>query len=181
MVLNLTATRAKGYAVPMGVPYVQETTVAGAERAELEEGGLAAVLSQAPLTLRREDGTAYAFPIDPIINVSSKNIIVRRYVAKGALKGSVKESFSQDDYEITVSGILMGDTAEELNGMVAALRELCEAQETLGVECDMLVDGYGITKVVVESYQFPHTKGLENQNYTLKLYSDSSVNILEEV
>lgn len=181
LVVNFASLHAQGYALPLGVPFKTRPTAMCSEKATLEGTGQGVDLNRSPLTLRREDGTVYAFPIDPIMAVSSKNIITRRYVAKGSLHGTVKESWSQDDYELTVSGALISDTAENLNAAVQALREVCESGETLQVENDWLMDGFGITRVVIESYQFPHTKGLTNQSYTLKMYSDDSINILEEV
>lgn len=182
LVLNELGLHPLGYALPPGVPFSYVPTVERPTRvAQLEETGLGVELNQSPLKLRREDGTVYAFPLDPIMAVSGKNVITRRYVAKGSLRGTVKESFSQDDFEITINGVLIGCDVEELNKMVQGLKEVCEAGETLQVENDWLIDGFGITRLVVENYQFPHTKGLQNQSYSLKCYSDDSINILEEV
>ena len=179
--MNELGLHALGYALPPGVPFKYVPTVKKGSREELEGTGLGVELNQAPLTLRREDGTADEFPIDPIIAVNGKNVITRRYVAKGSLKGTVKESFSQDDFEITITGVLIGSDADKLNNLVQQLKEVCESGETLQVESDWLIDGFGVTRLVVESYQFPHTKGLTNQAYSLKCYSDDSINVLEEV
>ena len=188
-VINLASLHALGYALPIGVPMKIKPTVKGSDNADIEASGLGIDLKQAPLTLRREDGTAYVFPLDPIMSVNSKNIITRRYVAKinqrnsqsPIRRGTVKEYWSQDDYDITISGMITGGNADELNQMVREFTELCESGESLAVECDWLTDSFGITRLVVESFQFPHTKGVENQSYMLKCYSDDSVNILEEI
>lgn len=184
LVLNELGLHALGYALPIGVPYNYVPTVANGERAQMEGSkvsGLNEMKAQAPLTLRRENGEAYVFALDPMISVSWRNVITRRYVAKGGVKGTVKESWSQDDYEITISGVLIGSDGEELNEMVRALREVCESGETLKAENDWLLDGFGVTQLVVESCQMPHTKGVANQTYTIKCYSDDSMNVLEEV
>ena len=182
--LNELGLHAMGYALPKGVPfrYVPMVGIVGREPLEgTKVRGLQEMKPQAPVTLRREDGTAYAFALDPVLSVNGKNVIVRRYVAKGSVTGSGKESWSQDDWEVTIVGVLMGETAEELNEMVRALSEVLESGEVLGVENAWLNNGYGITQVVVESWQMPHTKGLTAQAYTIRCYSDSSINILEEV
>jgi len=179
-VLNELGLHAAGYALPQGVPTLGGQRVAEM-KGETVGTGLTSVMNQSPLTLRRENGEAYTFPLDPVIAVSGKNVIARRYVAKGSVRGSVKESFSQDDYEVTITGLLNGGTAEELNMMVEELKELCETGEALLVENDWLTEGFGIVRIVVESYSFPHTKGLANQGYSMKCYSDESVKILEEV
>ena len=152
LVLNELGLHALGYALSPGVP-----------------------------ALRNEQGQEYCFQLDPILAVSGKNIIARRYVAKGSLQGTVKESFSQDDFDITITGVLMGDDAKDLNEQVQELQSILVCGESLAVVNDLLNDGYGITRLVVDSFQFPHTKGLQNQSYTIKCYSDSSINILEEV
>lgn len=181
LALNELGLHAQCYALPFGMPLKYVPKVKTVSKEEIEDTGLGVELNQAPLTLRREDGTAYVFPLDPIMAVNGKNVITRRYVAKGSLKGSVKESFSQDDFEITITGVLIGSDADKLNNMVQQLKEMCESGETLQVESDWLIDGFGVTRLVVESFQFPHTKGLTNQAYTLKCYSDDSINLLEEV
>ena len=186
--LNETWVRAQGYALPQGVPFRYVPTVEGADgtaRLGNTEGwnmnGLGAPQSQSPVTLRRAGGYEYRFPLDPIMTASSRNVIARRYVAKGSLRGTVKESWSEDDVEITISGVLIGADAEELNGMVQELADVCETGEALEVENEWLNEGLRVCHLVVESCQFPHTKGLTNQAYTLKCYSDDSINVLEEV
>lgn len=36
---------------------------------------------------------------------------------------------------------------------------------------------FGITRLAIESVSFPHTKGLQNQNYEIKAYSDNPVSL----
>lgn len=181
LILNELGLHALGYALPGGVPLKYVPTVSGGKKEEAGAYGPNLNLSQGYLALRGEGGEEYRFRIDPILSVSGKNIIARRYVAKGSLQGTVKESWSQDDMEITIAGVLMGDDGADLNEQVQELQTLLASGESLAVENDLLNDGYGITRLVVESFQFPHTKGLENQAYSIKCYSDSSINILEEV
>lgn len=179
--LNELGLHPLGYAFPPGVPFKYVPTVSGGKKEEVSSYGPNLNLSQDYLALRNEQGQEYIFRLDPIIAVSGKNIIARRYVAKGSLQGTVKESFSQDDFDITISGVLIGDATEELNEQVQELQAVLTCGESLAVENDLLNDGYGITRLVVDSFQFPHTKGLQNQSYSIKCYSDSSINILEEV
>lgn len=180
LALNELGLHPQGYALPLGVPFRYVPTVRS-EGGRVSSYGSNVNLCQDYLTLRSEQGQEYCFRLDPILAVSGKNIIARRYVAKGSLQGTVKESWSQDDYDITISGVLIGDDAKDLNGQVQALQSMLVCGESLAVVNDLLNDGYGITRLVVDSFQFPHTKGLQNQAYTIKCYSDSSINILEEV
>ena len=170
---------ALGYSLPLGIPRRNSSAVR-IDSDTLTPSSTPA-LNQAPLTLRRENGQTYNFPLDPIIAVSGKNIVTRRYIAKGAMRGTVKEFFSLDDYEITITGLLMADSAHDLNTILRDLSDLCQANESLLVENDWLVQSFGITRLVIESYAFPNTKGLTNQAYSLKCFSDDSVTLLEEV
>lgn len=191
--INVAGLHAQSHQLPLGIPFQTVPTVGKAERGEVSTYGPILNLSQVYLSLSGVvDGQQkkYVFRLDPIIAVSGKNIITRRYVAKMRVQregeatlrnGSVKESWSQDDYDITISGVLIGDNAEELNEQVQDLQSILVCGESLAVVNDLLNDGYGITHLVVDSFQFPHTKGLRNQAYTIKCYSDSSINILEEV
>ena len=122
----------------------------------------------------------YTFPLDPVVSVNGKNVIARRYVAKGSVTGSVKESWSQDDYEVTIAGSLIECGGEDLNNRLNDLREILECGEVLAVYNDWLNSGLHINNLVVETFSFPHTKGLQNQTYTIKCFSDSSINVLEE-
>ena len=188
-VIDLASLHTIGYQLPLGAPFQTVPTANGVVDSEVSSYGSNVNLSQDYLSLTTSDGE-YVFPIDPIMAISGKNVITRRYVAKMKMQqgndtvlrgGSVKESWSQDDYDITISGVLIGDDAEDLREQVQGLRAVLEAGETLKVTNELLNMGYGITELVVESYSFPHTKGLQNQAYTIKCYSDSSINILEEV
>lgn len=191
--IDVAGLRAQSNQLPLGIPFRTVPTVERAERGEVSAYGPNLNLSQDYLSLSgtvEGEQREYVFRLDPVIAVSGKNIIARRYVAKQRVEregeavlrsGSVKESWSQDDYDITISGVLIGEGAEELNEQVQELQSVLVCGESLAVVNDLLNAGYGITHLVVESFQFPHTKGLQNQAYTIKCYSDSSINILEEV
>ena len=131
--------------------------------------------------LIREDGSVWQMPCDPVISVQCRNVITRRYVAKSQMRGSIKERWSQDDYEIDISGALTADSPEELADMVATLREILERKEAVPVVCDFLQDHYDVTRMAVESFSFPFTKGATNQQFTIKAYSDDGYTLLEEL
>lgn len=132
-----------------------------------------------------EGGQKWLFPYEPMINVSSGNNTVKRNVAKQGknMIGSIKERWNRKDFDISVTGVLMGT---ELKGTV----EACYPKKQLGELFKFLIhskeifvyspllEGFGITKVVVEDYSFPFTKGENVQAYELKLTSDDSYNLL---
>ena len=133
------------------------------------------------LRLGREsrDG-GFQLPLDPLISISGKNIIRRRYVAKSKMRGSIKETWSQDDYEITIAGLLQNEDQGYLNDDIFMLREYLEAAESVHIICDLLNNVFEITRIAIESYDFPFTKGIENQAFTIKAYSDDNYQLLEE-
>lgn len=134
---------------------------------------------QAPLTLGIENGARFAFPIDPVVSVQGKSIITRRNVAKGGtMHGTIKESWREDDWTVTISGSLTYDTAQDLDNAIGELRSLCESGVALKVTNELLNKAFGITSLVVESYDFSHTKGLCNQSFSLTCYSDDSYTLL---
>ncbi|MDR0789637.1 MAG: DUF6046 domain-containing protein [Bacteroidales bacterium] len=131
-----------------------------------------------PLALKRQSdsGDYWKLPIDPVASVSGKNNIVKRQVLKADLKGqirrgSVKELWTQDDYEVNIAGVLMGSSHNMPNEDIRKLRALCEAREVILIESEFL-SFFGIDKIVIEDYEFPFTKGKENQMYTIKAVSD---------
>lgn len=132
-----------------------------------------------------EGGQKWLFPYEPMINISSGNNIVKRNVAKQGDKliGTVKERWSRKDFEIQVTGVLIGSL---LTGKVddcfpkqdmERLFEFLKYSKEFFIYCYPL-EVLGITKVVVEDYNFPFTKGENVQAYDLKLVSDFSYNLL---
>lgn len=132
-----------------------------------------------------EGGQKWTFPYEPMINISSGNNIIKRNVAKQGDKliGTIKERWSRKDFDITVTGVLIGSL---MQGTVEdcfpkeKLRELFEfliyAQQIYVYS--PLLEQFGITKVVVEDYSFPFTKGENVQAYDLKLVSDYSYTLI---
>lgn len=132
-----------------------------------------------------ENGQKWMFPYEPMINISSGNNIVKRNVAKQGDKliGTIKERWNRKDFDISVTGVLIGSL---LKGSV----EDCYPKAQLQNLFDFLkhskeiyiyshpLEILGITKVVIEDYSFPFTKGENVQAYELKLTSDYSYNLL---
>jgi hypothetical protein len=134
-------------------------------------------LYQDSLRMRFEhDAEWFTFPCDPVISITGKNNLVRRSILKGdsdALRrGTVKELWSQDDYEVNIAGVFMGD-GELPESYLRKLRDFCEAGQIVEVE-SVLFSIFGITRLAIEDYSFPFTKGIENQQYAIRGYSDDS-------
>lgn len=133
------------------------------------------------------DGQKYLLPYEPMVTIGGKNILIRRYVAKAYnLIGTIKERWAQDDYEISVTGILMGSI---LTGNVedcypradfVRLHDAMIRAEALTVYCEPL-QLLGINKIAIEDFQFPFTKGENVQAYSFKMYSDYSYDLLLDI
>lgn len=132
-----------------------------------------------------EGGQRFTFPYEPLINISSGNNIVKRNVAKQNEKmiGTVKERWSRRDFEIQVTGVLIGSKMVG-NAQTAFPRiQMIQLFDYLKHSKEIYVYSYplsilGINKIVVEDYSFPFTKGENVQAYDIKLVSDYSYNLL---
>lgn len=129
----------------------------------------------------------YTFPFEPMISIAGKNLIVRRNIAKAPnVIGSVKERWAQDDYEITITGSIFG--VKEMGNYAECypiaefekLKNYCTNPYGIEVLCEPL-QLLGISRLVVDSFTFPFTKGENVQAYELKCYSDFVANYLLEI
>ena len=138
--------------------------------------GSLVVTRQFPLTFKVVGLTPFTFPLDPFISLSFKNVITRRTVAKGNKRGSIKERFTLDDVEITISGIFISST-DAYPEEVDKLREYCEFPVSVQVICALLNDR-GIDFIAIETLDLPATSGVNNQAFQIKAYSDDVTNLL---
>ena len=145
-----------------------------------------------PLSFSIDGDTWFLLPYEPNVSVNGKNTLIRRNVAKWNaehsknLKGSIKERWSQDDYEIMITGALYGS---ELLGKpedcfpvrdFEKLKEYLTHSKEVYVSCFPL-EKLGINKIAIEDFSFPFTKGENVQAYSIKAYSDDSYNLLLEL
>jgi hypothetical protein len=146
-----------------------------------------------PFKLSIDNGaTWFLLPYEPMISISGKNNIIKRNVAKynvensNSFFGTIKERWSQDDYEITITGVLMGSL---LRGNMEdcfpradfeKLKKILTHAKEVRVTCAPL-ELLGINKIVIEDFTFPFTKGENVQAYDIKVVSDTSYNLLIEL
>lgn len=132
---------------------------------------------QCPLWMRLEGEEWWLLPYEPIITINGKNVITKKQVAKGKVRGSIKERWSQDDYQISINGILMNPSGDGYPDKdVMALKRLCEAAK-VQVMCP-LFEIFSIDQIVIESFDFPFTSGPFNQAYTIGAVSDDIYKLL---
>ena len=171
-----------GY-LPSGktMPDSDEFNVEDMSDAELEEvvrTNALGVTMVMPLRFQLEESGAkeWLFPIEPMISLNGQNILVRRHVSKGTIKGSIKERWTQDDYTVRIEGILMSRDGKYPDEDVATLKNFCEAGHVKAL-CPLL-EIFGISQLAIESWDIPFTTGLTNQNYTITAYSDDIYKLL---
>jgi hypothetical protein len=131
---------------------------------------------QHPVVFSANGLDSFSFPIDPFVSVSQRNAVVRRHVAKGAIRGTIKERWTQDDAEITISGLLIGNK-EYITENLSLLTRYCNLAAPIQVHCRLLNE-LQIYDIVIEQYDLPHTKGHTNQAFSIKAYSDDVYDLL---
>lgn len=131
-----------------------------------------------PLRFQLEESGAkeWLFPTEPMISLNGQNILTRRHVSKGTIKGSIKERWTQDDYSVRIEGILFGEDGKYPEADVAKLRNFCEAGHVKVL--NPLLEIFGISQLAIESWDIPFTSGTTNQNYTIQAYSDDIYKLL---
>ena len=157
--------------------YWQLKQMSDTELLDLVHTNALGVPMRQPLSLKIEAAgeKEWLLPIEPMVSVTGQNILVKRQVSKGTVRGSIKERWTQDDYSISIQGILMADNGYP-DADVARLRKYCEAGR---VEVySPLLEIFGISKMVIESWEIPFTSGQNNQNYSLRCVSDDVYKLL---
>jgi hypothetical protein len=139
-------------------------------------------LYQAPLSIKLESESEWwKLPFDPVMSVTGKNIIIRRNVLKidgsNNRRGSIKEIWSQDDYEVNIAGVLIGEDGKRPEADLMKLRTYFEAREPILVSNE-LFRIFNIERLAIENYALPSTKGIENQTFTIKAYSNDMFELL---
>lgn len=163
--------------VPDSVEFDVETMT----DAELEDvvrtnaNGMPMVL---PLRFQLEEAGSeeWLFPLEPMISLNGQNMLVRRNVSKGKVRGSIKERWTQDDYSVRIEGILMSTDGSYPDADVAKLRTFCEAGHVKAL--NPLLEIFGISQLAISSWDIPFTSGTANQNYTIQAYSDDIYKLL---
>lgn len=135
----------------------------------------------------RPNDDFWLLPFEPLITVAGKNNVTRRNVQKIKLRdiefeGTVKERFAPDDYDVTVTGILVGQmergTVEECfpRADFVKLLSYLKHKGAIYVRCP-LFEMLGITQISILDYTFPFTKGENMQAFEFRAVSDSNFDL----
>lgn len=139
-----------------------------------------------PLTFFSQDEmTQWTLPWEPLISIESNTRIAERYTAKAGENqiGSIKERWSLDDFNITITGAFYG---QKLRGSMAEtyprkdmekLRDLLLRPKSIKITCEPL-QILNINKIAIMSVNFPFTKGESVQAYEIKAKSDFPYNLI---
>lgn len=147
---------------------------------EVRDNEFSGIRHHASLTFKDPLLQPFKFPIDPFISLSFKNSITRRQVSKGSTRGTIKERWTQDDVEITITGIFISDTIGTPIE-VDHLYEYYDLHKAIQVQCSILNNpSIGINHIVIESIDLPFTKGMNNQAFQIKAYSDDVFHLLKQ-
>jgi hypothetical protein len=129
-----------------------------------------------PLYFAEEGGPWWLLPYEPQVTINGTNVLVKKQVAKGAVRGTIKERWAQGDYRISINGILMGADKRYPSEDVKQLRSFCEGGKILVKSPQMEL--FSITQIVVEDWSIPFTSGKANQAYSINAVSDDIYKLL---
>ena len=130
-----------------------------------------------------ESGQKWVFPFEPMINISGGNEVFKANVAKNSKDesgnfqpGAIKTRSRRKDFSITINGLFMGSTKGSPEDCypvkdIEKLLLFLFHQKELFVY-NHLLEIFGITKIVIEDYKFPFTKGENVQAYEITALSD---------
>lgn len=134
-----------------------------------------------PLSIGITDRAEWTFPIEPLISLSGKNIIVKRNVAKSEMRGTIKERWAEDDFHITIQGSFVHpDLYTYPEKDVQRLMQFIRHKKQLYVKNELFAM-LDIHYIVIESYAFPFSKGENVQNYIIDAYSDDLSDLFIDV
>ena len=139
-----------------------------------------------PLWMKKQSETEaewWLFPVEPMVTIGGANVLKKRTVAKLPLnkksRGTIKERWAEDDFIISIDGVFINNSLNLSFSEkdIKKLYDFLSAREPLDVKC-ALFELFKINRIVVESYDFPFTKGVENQAYSIKAASDDEWDLL---
>jgi hypothetical protein len=137
-----------------------------------------------------DSGTKWTFPFEPMISISGGNDITKVNVAKHGfdkkghqLAGAIKTSWRQKDFDITITGTLIGKQLIGKPEDCFPKTHFIELFEYLIYAGSLFVYSHplellGINQIVIESYSFPFTKGENVQTYEIKAVSDFTPSLI---
>lgn len=114
-------------------------------------------------------------------------VIQNKNIVKTSIQGrntTVKEYISDGDFKINIRGIIQSRDVNEQRKYPLALMKnfykILKAQRSLVISSTFLVEVFGITDIVIESYNVPQVEGLRNQQpFSINAVSDVAISLEE--
>lgn len=141
------------------------------------------IVMQCPvrLGLKRDGSDLWTLPIEALVSGRGRKNIIISNVLKKKRQGSVKELWSIDDYEITITGSLYSNEEGVYpSEQVARMKKIVESQDIVTIQ-SLLTDAIGVRYVVAIDWDFPTTKGVEWQDYSVRFLSDVDHELIEPI
>lgn len=112
-----------------------------------------------------------------LFDVSQQKNIIKTDIQ--GRNGSVKEYISDGDFAVTIRGAIVNpEGAVYPEEDVLKLVEICKVQKSIQVNSRFLNDVFDIFDLVIESYSFPQSEGIENvQFFELSCVSDDPIEL----
>ena len=123
------------------------------------------------------DGNTINYPsitLDAVLFVvtQSKNIVITNVQGRN---GSIKEYISDDDYNITITGIIAGGNNVYPKNEVLALKKVLDSPVALNVN-SWFLNQFGVHSFVVKDYNFNQEAGRNSQqSFSISAISDIPV------
>jgi len=134
-----------------------------------------------PLSFRLQDGSWWEFPVEPLISISGKNVIVKRNVAKSEYRGTIKERWAEDDFQIKIEGSFVQPDLDTYPSQdITTLYQAITQRNAIEVQ-NSLFQLLKIHQIVVENYSLPFSKGENVQNFSIDAYSDDLYQLFIDV
>lgn len=92
--------------------------------------------------------------------------------------GTIKEFISSDDYDITITGVLVGEQYQFPQEAFDALMSVTDAEAVIPIENDFL-DSLGVTDIVIEDKRVNRRQGFPNVvDFEIKAISESEQDLV---
>jgi hypothetical protein len=115
---------------------------------------------------------SWTMPQEPLVSARRSNVIIRNPILKNSDTGTVKELWSAGDWELEIKGVVFGDDPTKLpEAEINRLRWFAEVKRAIKVKSPFFVL-LGVEWMVIESIEFPETRGYNYQAYVIKAFSD---------
>lgn len=151
---------------PLGTPILEQIMLQGGQYKTFE-------IKDGKPVAKTVDFESYLFEGWPMIDVSQDKIIVTTNIT--GREGTVKEHIYNDDHQITIRGILVGEGNSFPYEQRRTLKKVCKVNSTYGVVNRMLTD-LDIMAIVIKRIEFTELEGYNNIcPYVITAISDRDV------